>query len=187
MNCVDTTCGALMTGTGFIAYPVAVEILKNKCQKFRKILEDPKASKIPIYVTAGALGAAICTATNYPLSVCQANNGVPADKKKKVNLKGALSFYVDQIGSSIGFAATMGTLAPKIPVPNNSLLAAARNHALVNISNIGGKVLSYPIHRIRHGSTLCGMVGGYLKNMGGVVITGDATDHFKRVLGFMIQ
>ena len=155
---------------------------------FKRSFEDPKACKAPVYIKGGMLGAAIVTLTNYPLSVLQqrhrAKNGGEAPK---FSPKGVAGFYIDQLGSSIGFAATMGTLAPRVPIPKNSLLAWARQHALVNISNVGAKLCAFPVHYIRHGSTLTGMVGGYLKMVPGVVITGDATNHFKGVFGFMLE
>ena len=184
----DSLFSGLMTGTAFIAYPVACDILKKKSASFKRSIEDPKACKAPVYIKGGMLGAAIVTLTNYPLSVLQqrhrAKNGGEAPK---FSPKGVAGFYIDQLGSSIGFAATMGTLAPRIPIPKNSLLAWARQHALVNISNVGAKLCAFPVHYIRHGSTLTGMVGGYLKMVPGVVITGDATNHFKGVFGFMLQ
>jgi hypothetical protein len=102
-------------------------------------------------------------------------------------LKAAAGFYAEQIGSSIGFAATIGTLTPRIPTASNSLLAWARQNALVNIANIGGKVLSWPAQAIRNGATLTGLVGGYLKFIPGVIATGDATNHFKGVFAFLLQ
>lgn len=179
--------GGLQTGTAFIAYPVACDILAKNSKAFKNRKEDPNANQLPIYIQGGMLGAAIITTINYPLSCILKGYQAPDKKGPNPDLKGALSFYVDQVGSSIGFATTMNTLAPKVPIPSNSLLAWARQHALVNISNVGGKVFAFPIHKIRHGSTLTGMVTGYLKGMGGVVICGDATVHFKNVLGFLIE
>jgi hypothetical protein len=174
-------------GTSFIAYPVAVEILKRNCPAFKKTAEDPNASKIPVYVKGGALGAAIVTAVHYPVNVILGQYRSKDGKAPGFDLKAAAGFYVDQIGSSIGFAATNGTLAPKIPTSTNSFLAWARANALVNISNIGGKILSWPVHAIRHGATLTGQVGGYLKIIPVIVATGDATNHFKGVLAFLLQ
>ena len=174
---------SMMTGTAFIAYPVACQILKQNCPTFKKNFEDPKGNKALVYIEGGALGAAIVTAMNYPLSVIQQKKSC----KEACSPKNILGFYVDQIGSSIGFAATTGTISPLIPVPKNTLLSYARNHAIVHIANIGGKLLSAPIHYVRHGTKLSSMIGGYVKGMIGVDITGDATNHFKNVLGFMVQ
>mgnify|MGYP003087462736 FL=1 len=178
---------SMMTGTAFIAYPVACHILKNKCPAFKKNFEDPKGNKAMVYIEGGALGAAIVTAMNYPLKVIQEGKCKDGKKCCAFSPKKVLGFYVDQIGSSIGFAATMGTVSPLVPVPKNSLLAYARNHALIHVANIGGKILATPAHYLRHGTKLSGMVGGYVKGALGVDITGDATAHFKNVLGFMIQ
>ena len=183
----DSLLSGMMTGTAFIAYPVACDILKKKCASFKRAFEDPKACKIPVYIEGGMLGAAIVTVMNYPLSVLQQKHRAKGGEAPGFSPKGFAGFYIDQVGSSIGFAATMGTLAPRIPIPKNSLLAWARQHALVNISNVGAKCTAFPIHFLRHGSTLTGMVGGYLKGVPGVVICGDATNHFKGVFGFMLQ
>lgn len=183
----DTLLSGMMTGTAFIAYPVACNFLKKNCPDFKQKFEDPKACKLTVYLRGGMVGAAICTALNYPLTVAKQCHAAKDGKGPKITLKGAAGFYADQVGSSIGFATTMGTLAPKVPIPKNSFLAWARQHALVNISNVGGKCFAFPIHYLRHGSTLTGMVGGYLKGMGGVVICGDATNHFKNVFQFMLQ
>ena len=189
---VDSAINGLKTGTAFIAYPVAVRVLSDACPTYKKHVECPKASKIPVYVFGGALGALICTAVNVPLNKVQQKRKGACKKGEcgcsLVNCaKCFAGAYVDQIGSSIGFAATNGTLGPLVPTTTNSFLAWARNNALVNISNIGGKILSYPIHRIRHGSTLTGMITDYVKGMGGVVITGDACAFFKGVFACIAE
>ncbi|OHT09689.1 hypothetical protein TRFO_21306 [Tritrichomonas foetus] len=185
LDFVDTLLGGLQTGTAFIAYPVACDYLKKHCPQFRKNFEDPKGCKIAVYVQGGMLGAGICTLMNYPLSTIQKNR--KGAEKTPISLKGAVGFYVDQVGSSVGFAATMGTLNPIVPTSKNSVLAWARQHLLVNVSNVGGKCVAFPIHYLRHGSSLTGMIGHYLQGVPGVIITGDATAHFKNVLGFMVQ
>jgi hypothetical protein len=164
-----------------------VELLKRKCPAFKKTAEDPNASKIRVYVQGGALGAAIVTAVHYPVNVILGQYRSKDGKAPPFSVKGAAGFYVDQIGSSIGFAATMGTLAPKFPVATNSFCAWARQNVLVNVSNIGGKILSWPVHAVRHGATLGGQVGGYLKIIPAIVATGDATNHFKGVFAFLLQ
>lgn len=180
----DTLLSGLQTGTGFIAYPVACQYLKKTSKDFKKNFEDPNGHKVLVYLEAGALGAGVCTLLNYPLSTIQKNR---KGAKQSFSLKGFGGFYLDQVGSSIGFASTNGTLQSLIPIPKNSVLAWARSHLCVNISNIGGKCCAYPIHHLRHGSTLRGMVGAYIPTIPAVVVTGDATNHFKNVLGFMVQ
>jgi hypothetical protein len=81
----------------------------------------------------------------------------------------------------------MGTIAPKVPTPTNSFLAWAKQGALVNIANIGGKVLSWPAHALRHGTSFGTQVGGYFKFIPGIIATGDATNHFKGVFAFLLQ
>ncbi|KAK8893562.1 hypothetical protein M9Y10_021985 [Tritrichomonas musculus] len=180
----DTLLSGLQTGTAFIAYPVACQYLKKTSKDFKKNFEDPNGHKLLVYIEAGALGAGICTLLNYPISTIQKNR---KGAKQSFSPKGFAGFYADQVGSSIGFAATNGTLQSIIPVPKNSVLAYVRNHFCVNVANIGGKCLAFPIHHLRHGSTLTGMIGGYIPSIPGVIITGDATNHFKNVLGFMVQ
>ena len=138
-----------------------------------------------VYTLGGVGAAAILTAVNLPISKMAASLKTKTCQAPKAS--DFVSTFVDSVGSSIGFAATMGTLAPLVPVPKDSLGQWGRANFLVNVSNIGGKVFSYPIHSLRYGSTLTGMVGGYIQNMGGVVITGDATNHFKNLLQFLIQ
>ena len=181
---VDTALNGLKTGTAFIAYPVAVKVLSNTFPGYKKAVECPQACKAKVYAFGGALGALICTAVNFPLGKIQQCRAGKCNKQHSFAdcAKGFAGAYVDQVGSSIGFATTMGTLAPLVPVPANSFLAYLRNNALVNISNVGGKIFAFPIHKLRHGSSLCGMVGGYLKGMGGVVMTGDACAFFKGIL-----
>ena len=180
----DTLLSGLQTGTAFIAYPVACNFLKNHCQQFKKNYEDPKGCKPLVYIQGGMLGAGICTLLNYPIQTIQKNR---KGQKQSISLQGAAGYYADQVGSSVGFAATNGTLLQVLPVPKNTLANWGLGHIRVNIANIGGKCLAYPIHHLRHGSTLTGMISGYLQGAPGVVITGDATNHFKNVLGFMVQ
>ena len=189
---VDAALNGLKTGTAFIAYPVAVRTLADAFPAFKKIVECPAANKIPVYVCGGALGALICTSVSFPLGKVQQhrNGGCKNGKCEKSAgkcLKCFAGAYLDQVGSSIGFAATNGTLSPLVPTTTNSFLAWARNNAIVNIANIGGKILAYPIHRIRHGSTLSGMITDYVKGMGGVVITGDACNFFKGVFACIAE
>lgn len=188
---VDTAINGLKTGTAFIAYPVAVRTLSNSFPSYKQAVECKDCCKAKVYVFGGCLGALICTAVSLPLTKIQnCRKGQSCKKEGCCVAKCAKQFagaYLDQVGSSIGFATTMGTLAPLVPVPKNSVLAWARNNALVNISNIGGKVFAFPIHKIRHGSSLTGMIGGYLKGMTGVVITGDACAFFKGVLSCITE
>lgn len=95
--------------------------------------------------------------------------------------------WVDQLGASIGFAATNNTLGPKWAIPKNSLLAYLRANTLVQVSNIGGKILSYPIHKVRHGASLPGMLTSYLKGAHGPWVTGDACLFFKGVFNYMLE
>ena len=44
----DSLYSGLMTGTAFIAYPVACDILKKKSASFKRSFEDPKACKAPV-------------------------------------------------------------------------------------------------------------------------------------------
>jgi hypothetical protein len=81
----------------------------------------------------------------------------------------------------------MRTLAPKIAVLKNSFLAWDRGAALVNISNIAGKIAAWPIHAIRHGSTLSCMILGCLPAEAAIVVCGDATNHFKGVRLFLLE
>ena len=183
---VDASLNGLKTGTAFIAYPVAVKALADAWPFYKKHLECPKATKIPVYVFGGALGAFICTCVNLPLGRVQnaRKGGKPCNTNGSNLANCAKCFagaYVDQLPSSIGFAATNGTLGPLVPTSTNSFVTWARNNALVNISNIGGKLLSYPVHRIRHGSKLTTMLLDYIRGMHGVVITGDATNFFKGI------
>ena len=182
---VDTLLGGLQTGTAFVAYPIACEVLRNQSSQFRKAFEDKKANKAIVYIEGGMLGAGICTLVNYPISTIQNNR--KSSTKKPINLKGFAGFYADQVGSSVGFAATNGTLNQLVPQYSNSVVNWLRGHAIINIANIGGKCLAWPIHYVRHGSSLTGMIGHYLTGVPGVVITGDATAHFKNVFGFMVQ
>jgi hypothetical protein len=183
----DAFLGGLQVGTAFIAYPVAVQFLKNNSTKFKKTLEDPNACKAPIYIQGGIVGAGIVTALNYPLSIILGKYRAAGKPAPDFSLSKAAGFYIDQVGSSIGFAATMGTIAPKVPIPKNSFLAWARGAALVNISNIGGKIAAWPIHALRHRSTLSGMVLGYLPAVPAIIVCGDATNHFKGVLSFLLE
>jgi hypothetical protein len=183
---VDTAINGLKTGTAFIAYPVAVRTLSNACPTYKQAVECPTAPKAKVYILGGSLAALICTAVSFPLGKMQACRSGKACTMKERNLANcATEFagaYADQIGISIGFAATMGTLAPLVPIPKNSILAWIRQSSLVQISNMGGRVFAFPIHKIRRGATLGGMLGGYLKNWHGVLITGDACNYYKGVL-----
>lgn len=184
LDLADSVLSGMQVGTAFIAYPVSVQLLKDVCPAFKKNAEDPNGNKWITYTLGGAGGAAIVTLLNYPISRFQMARRTGTCPIKNP-IKEMASMYIDQVGSSIGFAATMGTVAPLIPIPKDSLGSWARNSGLVQISNIGGKVFAYPIHKIRHGSSLCGMIGGYLKGALGVCVTGDSTAHFKNVLAFI--
>ena len=185
VNWTDTALNGLQVGTAFIAYPVACRILSNVCPRFKENMTNPNGNKLMVYTLGGAGAAAILTVVNLPLSRMAISLKTKACHHPKP--RDFVKTFFDNVGSSIGFAATMGTIAPHVPIPKDSLGQWARTHLLVNVSNIGGKVFAYPIHHLRHGSTLSGMVGGYIQNMGGVVITGDATNHFKNVLQFLLE
>ncbi|EAY02077.1 hypothetical protein TVAG_485120 [Trichomonas vaginalis G3] len=182
--------GGLQTGTAFISYPVALKILSDHCESFKKDLESPNGNKAKVYILGGALGAAIIAVVNFPLSkLNQARQG-KCEKKGccACNFaKGMAGTFVDQLGASIGFAATNNTLGPMIPVPHNSFLAYLRANSLVQISNVGGKLLSYPILAYRHGATLPGLLGGYFRTAHGPWITGDACNFFKGVFTCILE
>ena len=172
----------LQVGTSFIAYPVAIQILRNKCKKFRDNMDDPNGSKLITYAAGGATAALIVTAVNYPISRIQM-----AYNKKKVEhfFRDFAGFYADQIGSSIGFAATMGTVAPLIPSVNDSLSKWARSNLLVNIANIGASVFAWPIRYIRRGASLPAMIRGNIASIPGFAITGDYTNQVKIITSFL--
>ena len=174
----------LQVGTSFIAYPVAIQILRNKCKKFRDNMDDPKGNKLLTYAAGGATAALIVTAVNYPISRIQ----MAYNNKKVENFcKEFFGFYADQIGSSIGFAATMGTVAPLVPSCKDSLSSWARNLLLVNVSNVGGSLFAWPIRFLRHNASLPSMVLGNIRNIPGVMFTGDSSAQYRVITGFINQ
>jgi hypothetical protein len=174
-------------GTAFIAYPVAVHILKNRCAAFKKIAEDPKAPQAQVWIKGGLLGAAIVTASNYPLGLAYAAHRAKGGKSPSFSVKDALGFYVDQIGKSVGFAAASATLFKTLPSTSNSLVNWAKINAIVNVSTLAGRLLAYPVLSLRHGTTLSSIFAESIHSLPGMVITGDATNSFKGVLGFIVQ
>lgn len=180
----NTILSGLQVGTNFVAYPIAIQLLRKHSQKFRENMDDPHGKKFVTYLAGGAVAAGIVTAVNYPLTKIMAwHNHQKADK----HTPSIFGFYADQIGSSIGFAATMGTLSPIVPVYHDSLSTWIRTNLLVNASNIGGKLFSYPIHHLRYGTTLSSMITGYMKAIPAVIITGDATNQIKDTIAFIAE
>jgi hypothetical protein len=122
LDFTDAFLTGAKVGASFIAYPVAVKVLKQNCAAFKQRAEDPSACKASIYALGGALGGAIVTAVHYPISTVLDQRRGKGWKAPVISLSGAAGFYIDQIGRSIGFAATMGTLTPMVPLASNSLL-----------------------------------------------------------------
>jgi hypothetical protein len=141
-------------GTAFIAYPVAVHILKNSSAAFKKVAEDPKACLAEVWIKGGLLGAGIVTAVNYPLGLIAAAHRAKGGPSPGFSLHGLAGAYIDQVGKSIGFAATSSVLFSALPQSKNSLVSWARTNAIVNIATLGGRILAYPILALRHGTTL---------------------------------
>ncbi|EAX93739.1 hypothetical protein TVAG_455090 [Trichomonas vaginalis G3] len=181
-NLADIALSGMHVGVNFIAYPVALQVLSDAFPKFKKNKEDPNGNKAIVYVAGGITGALLGTLAKYPIVKVQEFR---AKGKTTVSPTEVASRFVDSIGGSIGFAATMGTVAPHVPACPNSLGSWARGHLLVHISDLGATLLSFPVARIRYGASLGGMIQGWAKGRLGTTIIGDATHHFKDVLAFI--
>ena len=173
---IDLALGGMQCGVDFIAYPIAVNIVAKLSPKFKKNMEDPKGCKIITYVIGGAATAVLGTLLKYPIQKAQAKQG------EKFCIKEVLSNMVDAVGGSIGFAATINTVAPLLPAPINSLHDWAQGHLLVHIANLGASLAAYPVAHIRYGVSLPAIIGGWKDGLFGTMCTGDAMTHFKALM-----
>ena len=100
----DVLLSGLQGGSYYVAYPIACEILRRHSEHFRHHYEDKDGSKALVYIEGGALAAGLVVAYNYPISILQKKL---SGQKAGVSTKELVSKYIDQVGSSIGFTATM--------------------------------------------------------------------------------
>jgi hypothetical protein len=174
-------------GTTFIAYPVAVRILKSQSTAFKNLAEDPNACQAQVWVKGGMLGAGIVTAVNYPLGLAFAAYWPNEESHPSSSVKEAAGAYLDQIGRSIGFAAVSSTLHKSLPATSNSLGSWVKNHAVVNLATLAGRLLAFPVLSVRHETTLGSIFAEGIQRLPGMVVTRDAMNQFKGIFGFLVQ
>ena len=175
----DLALGGLQCGVDFIAYPVALNLIGKASESFKKNMEDPNGKKYITYIAGGAVTAVIGTLAKYPIQIMK-------DRRKgenvKCNAKDFLKNVAGSVGGSIGFAATIGTVAPFFPKPASPLMEWAQGHVLVHIANLGATLASFPVAHLQSGVRLCDMLAGWKCGILPTMYTNDACAHFKALM-----
>ena len=157
---------SMKSATTLTSFPVAVYFLKRASPRYRA-LEESSLSDIKKQILTSTIGGAFATimytAINYPLTKLQdkLNNNRDIDISKVP--REMVKTFTDRLGASIGFSVTMNTLQQIVPHFKNSLIDEIRGITIVHISGLNGKLLSYPIHKLKYGTTLSQMVKPFIK------------------------
>lgn len=188
LNFGDLFLSGLQGGTYYIAYPLALEILKNHCKKFRDYYNDPERNHFVEYCAAGALGAGIVTFINYPLSIIQASRAIKMNEKMVPTFSGFMKSYFCQVPKTITFAATMGTLCSKIPTPKHPFALHMTNHAYTAISDFSCFIVSYPINKAMGAAPpLFYGLKEFIRNVPFSMLTDDSFERVMKITNFISE
>lgn len=163
----------LLTGVNFTAYPIAVKVVTSVCPHLKKQSEDPRGSKIPLYLTAGTLSACITVSGR---SLIEYNRSLLRNEKYKCNF---LKDFILQTPASIGFAAGKDVYLSNIPKMDCSLAEWARESGATHAGSLSSKILQYPVANLLNGVTFQQQLDGFISTLLPFQITSDA---FKRAL-----
>ena len=179
----DSLLASIQSGVSYVSYNVAVDLLSNSFEKFKKIRDDPKSNlsdKVALCVIGGATAAALTTAVNYPIQ-CYRNKRNNTNQSDLVfSLKGAEKWYMDRVFAYVGFAISMDRIIPTLSPPVNSIHKWAQTHYLLQMSHLNGVLLSYPYQWINHKTPFGKYLKEHMKSIGRRVICSDFSCYFKR-------
>lgn len=187
INWGNALLNGLQTGTNFVAYPIAVDILERSSKSYKELksdFDDPKKStfsvKTKVYLTNALVTSALITTVNFPLSkVQEAFQG----KKEKTNIPNELvNFYANGILGNIGYPLVANTLSAKIPESKNSLKSYLRATYINLAGSFGGTVFNLPLSVLRDHIPASKSILGFRDAIVPIVCTQDFLSHFYGVL-----
>lgn len=186
INWGNALLGGLQTGTNFVAYPIAVDILEKNSKAYKELeseFNDPKKStfmvKSKVYVINALTTSALVTTVNYPLSKVQdmfKNNGKTSAKPTEL-----VNFYVNGVLPNIGYPLVANTLSAKIPESKNSLKKYLRGTCINLVASFGGSVFNLPVSVLRDHVPVTQTVKGFCGSIVPIVCTQDFLTHFQNV------
>ena len=186
INWGSALLNGLQTGTNFVAYPIAVNILEKNSKAYKELqkeFKDPKKStfmvKSKIYVINALTASALITTVNYPLSKVKEMFEHKTDKKTKPTE--IVNFYVDNILPNIGYPLVANTLSAKIPDSKNSLKKYLRATYINLAASFGGTVFNLPVSVLCHHVPAHQSILGFRGAITPIILTQDFCAHFSNV------
>lgn len=181
---LNATFNGLQTGTDFVAYPIATNLLEKYSSSYAalsKDFNDPKKTNLKIsakYYTTNALAAAaLLTAVKYPLYLLQDNANDGQGFETNVT-----DFYANQVLPNIGYPVVANNLTRALPPSKNSLHNYLRN-SFINLGGcFGGSFANLPLSTIRDKIPLSQTLSDFVKSIGPTICVQDFTNHFSSVL-----
>lgn len=143
MDFTDSLLKGFQTATSFVAYPIATRLLNTISETYRRNFEDPKGSKVFVYVAGGLVAAGIVTAVNFPIETLRKNRQNNANHKPEPEQ--FIAFFANQIGPKIGGAMVSEMLTP-IATSNSDIpiVSGAKMQLLVASLNFCAAIFSVP-------------------------------------------
>lgn len=190
LNVPDAFIQSMKSATTLTSFPVAVHFLRKASPRYRA-LDDRGATDVRQQVLASAIGGAFATimytAVNYPLSKLQdkMRHGTDVDMSKVP--REMLKTFTDRFGASVGFSVTMNTLQQIVPHFQNSLIDELRGLAIVHVSGLNGKLLAFPVHKLKYGTTLPQMLVPFFKVAMNTAIQCESIGFFKKQFTSLLQ
>ena len=173
VNLPDLALDGAITGVNFTAYPIAVKLVTSAFPYLAKENEDPKGSKIPVYLTAGTVAAGITVAGR---SLFEYQRAALKKEKFKCNFMKDCAL---QVPASIGFAWGKDIYLNNVPSAQCSFTDWIRESCVTHAGVLGSKILQFPVAQLLNGVTLQQHIHGFTSSLLPVQITSDA---FKRAL-----
>lgn len=176
----DALLSGMQTGAQLSSFPLATQVLSAISPRYRHNFNNPHGNKLAVYCIGGVGAAAVFSAFAYPIRTRMLAK--QSGKKCNLSFKGYTNFYIDQLPISIGFPASIDYLMTHIPQSSNSFVTWARTHFCINLSNISARLLSCPVHYLRHGTPPSRILLQYISNIPTVIVTSDSVSHFRKLL-----
>ena len=179
LDWADTFLNGLQTATGFIAYPIAFDVLEKTSKKYRQIQEKKTLSdQVLFYGVTSATASAILTGVNYPISKVQ-----QARKDGKVNasVNEVVKFYFDGILPTAGFLVFADKIADVLPPTKNSLGSWINESAINSFGALGSTLFNLPVSLLRDKTPLLTSINNWKSSLIPGIIMQDTFSHFNRV------
>ncbi|OHT06195.1 hypothetical protein TRFO_25810 [Tritrichomonas foetus] len=175
---VNSVYNGLQTGTNFVAYDIAVEILQKNSKAYRELVKKGN-NKAAVYGINAITAAAVITAINYPIAKAQQ---LHTTGKTTVSPADVVNTFVDGILPNVGYPVTADYLSGKIPESKNSLNQYLRGSFINVTACLGGSVANLPVSIVRDHVSPVTTVADWCKSIGPVVATQDFFAHFTNIL-----